>query len=220
MALHKPTSSENTMKRTFKILIALPLLMAMSIAHAQKMYMCKDASGRTITSDRPIPECADRATKELDRTGMVRREIPPPPTPEQRREQKMKEEKAKADAIIAEEQKQNDRLILAHYANEKDIEASRKRALDLVQERIKRETNDMTALQKNLTAVQAEAAAQTKAKGAPSPVLKHRMDEAEQAIETAKKSLQVREAELVQINTKHDQTLKRFREITGEASAK
>lgn len=212
------------MKTTFKISIALPLslslLMAMPIAHAQKMYMCKDASGRTITSDRPIPECADRATKELDRAGMVRREVPPPPTPEQRREQKLKEEKAKADAVLAEEQKQSDRLILAHYGNEKDIEVSRKRALDLVQDRIKRETQDIAALQKNLTAAQAEGAAQTKAKGAPTPAMKHRMDEAEQAVQTAKKGLQAREAELVQTNTKYDETLKRFREITSDASAK
>jgi hypothetical protein len=212
------------MKRTFTISIALPLslslLMAMSMAHAQKMYMCKDASGRTITSDRPIPECADRATKELDRSGMVRREIPPPPTPEQRREQKLQEEKAKADAILAEEQKQSDRLILAHYANEKDIETSRKRALDLVQDRIKRETQDMATLQKNLTAVQADAAAQTKAKGVPTPAMKRRIEDTEQAVQTAKKSLQAREAELVQVNTKYDQTLKRFRAITSEASAK
>lgn len=208
------------MKPTLAISIALPLLMAMSIAHAQKMYMCKDASGRTITSDRPIPECADRATKELDRAGMVRREVPPPPTPEQRREQKLQEEKAKADAILAEEQKQSDRLILAHYANEKDIETSRKRALDLVQDRIKRETQDMAALQKNLTALQAEAAAQTKAKGAPTPATKRKMEDAEQTVQTAKKSLQTRETELVQVNTKYDQTLKRFREITSEPSAK
>ena len=208
------------MKRTFKILILLSLLSVISIAHAQKMYMCKDANGRTITSDHPIPECADRATKELDRAGMVRREIPPPPTPEQRREQKLKEEKAKADAIVAEEQKQNDRLILARYANEQDIESSRKRALDLVQERLKHETKDMVALEKNLAAAQAEAAAQTKAKGAPSPAVKHKTDDAEQAVQAAKKSIQAHEAELTQNNIKYDQTLKRYREITSEAAAK
>lgn len=210
------------MKNTHKFLLLLSSLLTTWMAHAQTtyMYLCKDASGRTITSDRPIPECADRAIKELDRSGMVRREIPPPLTPEQRREQKLKEAKAKADAVALEEQKQSDRLILARYASEKDIEASRKRSLDLVQEQLKRETKELAAAEKNLKAAQAEADVQMKKK-VPSAVLaKRRAADAEQAVLAAKKAIEEREDELVQINAKYEQTLKRYREIVSGEAAK
>ena len=48
-------------------------------AQAQ-FFQCKDASGRTLSSDRPIPECADRPVRELGRNGMLKREVPPPLT--------------------------------------------------------------------------------------------------------------------------------------------
>src|SRR3569832_1847253 len=47
-----------------------------STAHAQDILMCKDAYGKTFTSDRPIPECSGRAVRQLDRNGLVRRDIP------------------------------------------------------------------------------------------------------------------------------------------------
>lgn len=210
------------MKNTLKFLVFLSSFPMMWIAHAQTtyMYMCKDAGGRTITSDRPIPECADRAVKELDRSGMVRREIPPPLTPEQRREQKLKQEKAKADAAALEEQRQSDRLLLARYASEKDIEASRKRSLDLVQEQLKRETKEMAAAEATLKTAQAEADAQMKRKAPSASLAKRRATNAEQAVLAARKAIEERQEELVQIDAKYDQALKRYREIAGGAAAK
>jgi hypothetical protein len=209
------------MRRTLRTAIVPLSLFALSIAHAQTtyLYLCKDAGGRTFTSDRPIPECANRAVKQLDRTGMVRHEIPAPLTPEQKREQKLKEDQAKADALALEEQKQNDRLILARYPKEKDIEGARARALDLVREYIKRDTTDVTALEKTLAQTQAKANAKPKRAGTPSSAVTRKIDDVEQAIQAARKGVQEREAELVQINLKFDETLKRYREIAGDDAA-
>lgn len=208
------------MKSTLRISLSLTLLLMSWSAQAQQIYMCKDATGRTVTSDRQIPECVDRAVRELGRDGTFRREIPAPLTPEQKREKQLQEAKAKADAMAVEEQRQSDRLMLARYASEKDIEASRQRSLDLVQEQIKRETKEMAAAEKNLKAAQVEADVQMKKKVAPSPDVKHRVDDAEQAIQAAKKAIQEHEAELAQINVKYDQTLKRYREITTYTAAR
>ncbi len=46
-----------------------------------------------------------------------------------------------------------------------------------------------------------------------------KIDDVEQAIQTARKGVQEREAELVQINLKFDETLKRYREIAGDDAA-
>jgi hypothetical protein len=208
------------MKSALRIMTSLSLLLTFWNAQAQKIYMCKDADGRTLTSDRPIPECANRAIKELGRDGMVRREIPPPLTPEQQREQKMQEAKAKAEAALVEEQRQYDRQILARYSQEKDIEASRKRSLDLVQEQIKRETKELADAEKNLQAVQAEIDAQKKKTSALPADLKHRFEDAELLVENGKKAVEEHEAEIVKINVKYDQVLKRYREITSKAADK
>jgi hypothetical protein len=58
-------------------------------------YICKDANNRTITSDTPPPECANREIREYGRDGTLRRVIEPPLTAEQR---KQREEQAKIKA--------------------------------------------------------------------------------------------------------------------------
>ena len=59
-------------------------------AQAQKaagpsgIYSCIDASGRRITADRPIPECADREQRVLSPSGMVRERLGPVLTDQER----------------------------------------------------------------------------------------------------------------------------------------
>ena len=59
------------------VLIATLLMTIAPVAHSQ-LYVCTDARGRTLTSDRPPPECADRPVRELRSDGSVRRVIEPP----------------------------------------------------------------------------------------------------------------------------------------------
>ena len=66
------------MKSAYKTLFFLSICIAPG-AHAT-IFMCKDASGRTITSDRPIPECAERTVWEYGNTGSLKREIAAPLT--------------------------------------------------------------------------------------------------------------------------------------------
>ena len=78
----------------FKTMISTCFLVMVPIAvqgqnQPQTIYMCKDATGKTITSDRPIPECADRAVKELDKNGVIRREVSAPPTAEEKKQAKL-----------------------------------------------------------------------------------------------------------------------------------
>src|SRR4051794_24862249 len=92
------------------------------------IYMCKDASGRTLTSDQPIPECANRAMRELGSNGVVKREIAPPMTAEERRSKEAAEAKKKKEAAELEEKQKSDHALMARFRNEKDIEAARQRA--------------------------------------------------------------------------------------------
>jgi cell division protein FtsN len=206
------------MKNKVMVLICFLALAPLSV-QAQKIFMCKDASGRTLTSDRPIPECADRAVREFDKSGTVRREIPAPLTAEQKRQKQLEEEKRKVDEAAAIEQKQNDRALVARYRNESDIETARKRDLNLVQEKIKRETASLAAAEATHKTAQAELAQIKNQKNIPS-ALQRKIEASGQAVAEDKKKLQEYGAEIAQTNLKYDAALKRYREISGTASAK
>lgn len=185
------------------------------LAHAQAaIYICKDASGKTFTSDRLLPECAGRAVREMDKNGMVRREIPAPLTAEQKRQKKLEDERLKAEATAAEEQRQVDRAMLARYRNEGDIEIARKRTLELVNDQVRRESDALAAAEKERKDVQQKIAQASNKKPVPQS-LQTKLAEADQSIVAIKKKLAVYENEEAQIHQRFDATLKRYRELTG-----
>lgn len=206
------------MESSYRIALLLPLLLAGAGASAQ-IYMCKDASGRTITSDRPVPECADRVTRELDKRGLVRREIQPPLTPEQKRQMQIDEEKRREQEAAAEEQKREDRAITLRYRNENDIEAARQRSLDVAQEQIKREKLTLTNAEKQQKQAQADTDSYKKKNAAVPPGVQRRVEQSDQDVASSKKAIEHAEAEIGQINAKFDATLKRYRELAAAANA-
>ncbi|HJV87298.1 MAG TPA: DUF4124 domain-containing protein [Noviherbaspirillum sp.] len=207
------------MKSSSKIAGALALLVIPWMASAQ-IYQCKDASGRTLTSDRPIAECADRVMRELDSKGLVRREILPPPIAEQKQQLRAQEAQRKADEAAAEEQRRNDMAIRARYRSESDVELARKRAIEPVEEQIKREKLLLANAEKHQQLARSEVDTTRKKNATVPTVMQRKLDDAEQAVSTSRKLLLDREAEVVQINAKFDATLKRYRELVGEVAAK
>jgi cell division protein FtsN len=208
----------DAMKLKMRILFYF-LALAPLTAHAQKIYLCKDASGHTLTSDRPIPECAERAVREMDSHGVVRRDVAAPLTAEQKQQKKLEEEKRKAEEAAAAEQKQNDLGLLARYRNENDIAIARTRTLDQVQEHIKRETASLAGAEARRKEAQADIKKVANKKTIP-PALQRKLDEADKASAEAKQRLQDYEAERANINANYDATLKRYRELSGAAAAK
>jgi chromosome segregation ATPase len=187
-------------------------------AHSQSIYICKDAAGKTFTSDRLLSECAGRAVREMDKNGMVRREIPAPLTLEQKRQKHAEEERIKAEAEAAEQQKQADRAMLARYRNENDIADARRRTLELVQDQITRESGALATAEKDKKEVQQKLEQFGNKKPVP-PFLQAKLTEGDQSIAAIKKKIAGYQAEAAQINLKFDATLKRYRELTGGTAA-
>ncbi|WP_353152765.1 DUF4124 domain-containing protein [Herminiimonas fonticola] len=205
------------MKGAAKTLFFLSIFIA-SGAHA-KIFMCKDASGRTLTSDRPIPECADRAVREYGNNGVVKRDIAAPLTAEQKREKQAQEDRKKAELAAAEEQKKADRALSARYRSEEDIAAARKRDSGIVSEHIAQQKKSLAIADKDWKDAQAAVEAQKK-KGVVAAGLQYKLDRSEQSVRDLKARLQESELELAQVHAKYDLTLQRFREITKTASAR
>lgn len=94
------------------------------------IYSCTDASGRRITSDRPITQCLDREQRELGSSGTVKRVIPPSYTADERaRIEAEKRKEAEAQARIADE-KRRDKALFMRYPNKAAHDRERAEALN------------------------------------------------------------------------------------------
>ena len=194
------------------------IFLCLTIAHCSaqaQIFICKDASGRTITADRPMPECANRPMRELSRTGVVVREIQAPPTPEQMQQMRLLAEQRKADEAAAEEQRKSDRLLRLRYNSENDIELARQRALGVLKEQAKNDAVMLAAAEKNLKSVYGEVEMYRQKNPVLPPVPQRKLDDANEAVMNAQKNKREREAEMQKTNLQFDATLKRYRELAS-----
>jgi len=139
-----------------RLLIAAVLSLSASLAQAQ-LFVCTDARGRTITADRPPPECADRAVRELRSDGSVRRVIEPPLTAEQKAERAAEAKRQREEAEKQRAQMRRDLALLETYASEAEIEDTRNRALGSRQQLIDRAVQRLADHQKERKKLEIEA---------------------------------------------------------------
>lgn len=185
---------------------------AVSATAEATIYTCRDRSGRTITSDRPIPECADRAVRELGPSGIVKREIAPPLTPEQQRLKDIDDRNKRLADAAAREQRRHDSALLAAYSNEAQIDTARRRALADAQDTIKTSNVRLVDLNADKKALAQEAEFYKKKR---MPLLvKRRLDDNEAAISDEEETIKMRQSDVERINQRYDDELKRFRELT------
>lgn len=103
-------------------------------AQAQGIFTCVDGTGRKITADRPIADCADREQHELSRSGVVVRKLSPPPTANERAAQEARD---KAEAALQArflDDKRRERALMLRYPNAAALHRDRIAALALVDE--------------------------------------------------------------------------------------
>ena len=179
------------------------------------IFTCRDHSGRTITSDRPIPDCVG-VMRELGPSGVVKREIAPPLTADQQR-QKDADDKARRVADEAtREKRRRDTALLAAYQSEDQIEAARGRALSDADSSIKTSQNRLTELMKEKAALMKEGEA-FKGKTVP-PLFKRKIDDNQALIDDEEASMKVRRADVDRINARYDDERSRYRELSGVAT--
>lgn len=179
-------------------LLVLWLLCSMA-AHAG-IIACKDAAGRTLTSDRPIPECADRTVREYGRNGVFRREIAAPPTAEQQRilDQQRRQRQAEEDA--RRERQRADHALMSRYRSEDDIEVARQRESASLGNLVVQHKGALLVARQEWEAADGDAAAQ---------------ERAAVRMRAIGRSLQDAEDDLVRLNGKYDGILQRYRELAG-----
>jgi hypothetical protein len=117
-----------------RVALLAAVLPGLAWGQGSSVFVCVDASGRRITSDRPIAECINREQREIAPTGAVKRVIAPQLTAEERA---LAEQQAEADTARKNrdlEQQRRDRALLLRYPGQPQHDAERQRQLALQQE--------------------------------------------------------------------------------------
>jgi len=192
----------------FAALLAMLLVGAPASA---ELYVCTDASGRTLTADRPPRECANLPVREMRADGSVRRVIEPPLTEEQRRERAEKARREYEAKEARRSQARRDIALMETYATEEEIEVMRQSALagrQAVIERSKLRLKEFE-LERTRLANEAEFYASRK--------MPHKL---ERSIESNKALIQAEQrlisemqVDMTRINGRFDAELQRFREL-------
>ncbi len=202
---------------TEKILVWQSVAVALLLAAAcvqpawAKVFVCKTADGRTITSDRMPRECAQQPVRELRQDGSVRRVIEPPLSAEERAARAAQEKQAQLEREQKRAQTQRDIALMETYANEEEIEVTRSAALVSRQRLIDRATERIDGLMRARKRLDSEAEFYVNRK-TPDKLDRAYLNN-EALVQSEKKLIEDMRAEMARINERFDTELARFRQL-------
>jgi hypothetical protein len=195
---------------------ALLLACAAAVAAPAPIYSCVDASGKRITSDRPIIECHDRDQRVLNADGSVKGVVPPTPTADERAEAEARDRQAITDRMMRQDAVRRDRNLLARFPNEAAHRKAREGALDDSRKSVRLSEVRIALLTKERKPLLDEAEFYI---GKPlPPLLKMQLDANDAAVK-AQEDLRVNQQnEIVRINALYDVELERLKSLWGGAT--
>jgi hypothetical protein len=188
---------------------ALLLLAAMPASAA--VFVCTDANGRTITSDRPPAECHGMVVRELRADGSVRRVIEPPLTAEQRKARAEQARREQEEQERRRAQARRDVALMETYATEAEIEAARQTAISSRQQLIERAQKRLEDHARDRKRLDNEAEFYTRRK--MPATLERAFENNETLVQSERKLIADMQADIARINERFDHELKRFREL-------
>ncbi len=182
---------------------------------ASQIYSCTDASGKKLTSDRPIAECNSREQRVLNADGSVRRVVPPTPTADERADQEARDREAAAERATKLDAIKRDRNLLSRFPDEAAHRKARAAALDDVRKALRVSETRLGLLAAERKPLLNEAEFYL---GKPLPAkLKTQLDANDASIEAQRMLAQNQQGEGVRINKLYDLELERLKKLWGGA---
>lgn len=180
------------------------------------IYSCVDATGRRITSDRPITQCLDREQKELGSSGTVKRIVPPSYTADERaRIEAGKRKEAEALAKIADERRR-DKALYMRYPSKVVHDRERAEALSQIDEVISAVSKRAETLVQQRREIDIELEFyQNDPKQAPE-WLRRKLEDNDNEQKTQQRFLLAQTEEKARISARFDEELARLRRLWVE----
>ena len=180
------------------------------------IYTCTTADGRKLTSDRLIPECANREHQVLNRDGSLRAILPPLQSPEERANQELLERKRIAEHAAQLDAQRRDRNLMMRFPNEAAHRKVRDAALDDINKAMRSSEKRLKelALERRPLTTESEFYA-----GKPLPSkLKQHLDANDAAADAQRALIENQKVELVRITALYDAELARLRQLWAGAA--
>lgn len=198
------------------LLLGLTALLAGEAwAASAPIYSCTDASGKKLTSDRPIAECSNRDQKLLNADGSVRKIVPPTPTADERADAETAERRAMAERAAQQDAVRRDRNLMLRFPNEAAHRRAREAAQDDVRKAIRTSGERLKLLAAERKPLLDEAEFYP-AQNLP-PKLRQALDANDAAVEAQRTLVLNQQAEVVRINNLFDVELERLKRLWGGA---
>lgn len=180
-----------------------------------RIYVCNDANGKRITSDRPIAECWAREQRLLNPDGSTRALVAPPMTPSERAAKEAREREAALEEAARLEAMRVDRLLLSRFPDEASHQRAREAALQSVREAAELSRRRMAEL-----VVERKAALNEAEFYKPTtlpPKLRYELESNEAAAASQRSLIQGQESEAARISARFDHELERLRKLWSGA---
>ncbi|MBR7800716.1 hypothetical protein [Undibacterium fentianense] len=189
------------------------LILPLTLNHVvADIFRCTNAQGKILTSDRPISECQNRGMKVYSNDGRFKTEISAPMSVEEKQKLALEAERQREIRQQEEERKKEERFLMAHFHSENDIEVARKKAVEVLIDKKRLATEQLTSLSEILGKMQAEVK-NTKKTAKELEALRQRAEDMSTNILTARKAIGFYDQEILRTHTEFDQTLQRYRTI-------
>lgn len=181
------------------------------------IYRCVLANGKVLTSDRPIPECANREQRILNGDGSLNRILPPTPTAEEQAVIEANERQALADAAARRDAERRDRNLVQRFPDEAAHAKARAKALDDVASAVRISEARIALLQAERKPLLNEAEFYV---GKPLPTkIKLALDANDASLDAQKALVVNQKTEVARINALYDVELGRLRKLWAGAPA-
>lgn len=179
-------------------------------SNTPQIYTCTDASGRKLTSDRPITACSDREQTILNPSGTVKAKVGPVLSPYEQGQSEARIRAEQKERAKKEEEKRMMRALLIRYPNQdahqKDREEAVAQIMAVRQVALVRQKN----LQAERTKFTDEMAFYAKDPGKAPAKLQRQLAAVNQALAEQDRFLAEKDKEIQAINTRFDDERQRL----------
>lgn len=182
------------------------------------IYICIDAKGRRLTSDRPIMDCQDREQRVLNSSGTFKQRIGPVLTAKEQQEQEQAKLAALAEAEKVADEKRRSRALLVRYPNKAAHDKQRAESLATVDATIDAAKKRITELEQQRD----DLAAEVKKLGPEAKVpagLRGRVNNNDQNLKAQRRYLSDQEQERQNLVDKYDDELRKLQQMWSEGKA-
>lgn len=194
---------------------------SLGLLHAQTtpIYSCIDASGRKLTSDRPIAECLDREQKVLSPSGTVKAKVGPNLTAQERAVVEAREKAEQEERARLTEEKRRERALLVRYPNQAVHDKERNEALSQIRAVRQAAVTRVEELQRQRAEFNEEMLFYKKDPSKAPASLRRQGEEITQSVAIQERFIAEQDAEAKRVNARFDEQLARLKQLWAQQAA-